>query len=202
MAYTLEEERGKPTPPPRRTRWIFKLLGLLLVPLAGWMAWYSYREGRIPDWLNPEEQRRAKSVAKGDLGHAYDWMRANLEQLRARIKGPPPETPQQVKDLVSESRDNVQAPPPKEDKPKTLSVLDEAREEYRRGEEAYAKSDPSGSTDEVQANLRLAEPRFAHCLELLDKAAKEQADAKEREKLEQNAARRLYDCRKRMALPR
>ena len=29
--------------PPPRTRFIFKLLGLILVVFAGWLAWYFYR---------------------------------------------------------------------------------------------------------------------------------------------------------------
>lgn len=209
--------------PPRRTRFIFKLLGLLLVALAGWMAWYAYRERRLPDWLDPHEQQRAARQAKTDLVVARNWVEASLEELQQRIKGPPPDSNEDVKALVAESQRNttfVPPPPVHPDQPDAKpagnaalvvppkppsavpSPLDPARQEYQRGETYYAKTDPSGSFETVQKHLHLAEPCFVRCLELLDRLPKNASIAADAEKLEQSAAKRLYDCRKRMTLKR
>jgi hypothetical protein len=215
---------------PRRTRFIFTLLGLLLVALAGWMAWYAYRERRLPDWLDPNEQQRAARQAKTDLVVARNWLEVSLEELQKRIKGPPPDSNEDVTALVAESQRNVGfVPPPPVNTEKRKqndaapdgraesngnaavppkppaaapSPLDPARQEYTRGESFYAKTDPSGSFETIQKHLHLAEPCFVRCLELLDRVTKAPAIVTDVEKLEQSAAKRLYDCRKRMTLKR
>jgi len=116
------EVTRRAAPPPRRgTSFFFKLLGLPLVVIAGWWAYYSWRQGRVVDPLDPGEQRQALGQAERDVDtarhrtgeaaeraleasrKAMDWAAASLADLRARIHGKPPESREEVSALVAEA---------------------------------------------------------------------------------------------------
>jgi len=199
--------------PPRTTRFIFKLLGLVLVLFAGWVAWYSYRQGKLPDFTDPKQQDEAMKQLSADAQKAKEkslalsetaihWAQASLTDLEKVIKGKPPKTPEESKALVDEAKHEIENPPP----PPPVHValppdpLANAREEYRIGQQFYVKTDPMASQKQVQDNLHLAEPHFLKCLEMLDAAHGKGASEAAIDTLAQAAARRLYDCRKRMEL--
>lgn len=73
-----------------------------------------------------------------------------------------------------------------------------ARDAFAQANTYYAQSDPrSASFETVQKNIRLAIPCLERCLDECDKARKQGIKAAELDVLEQSAAMRLYDCRKR-----
>ena len=85
---------------------IATLVGLLLVLAVGWWGYYSYRQGRILDLSNPEEQQRALRQLDRDVdstGEALKKFNAELEGLRQRFIGKPPESDAEIKQLVKES---------------------------------------------------------------------------------------------------
>ena len=82
-----------------------------------------------------------------------------------------------------------------------MGPLDQAREEMRFGCDLHAKANPSfASHGDVQKYIREAEPHFVKCLDLLDLARKAGASENTVAKMEEAAARRLYDCRKRQEM--
>ncbi|HYG77206.1 MAG TPA: hypothetical protein VEK08_19535 [Planctomycetota bacterium] len=221
-------------PAKRRPSFFFRLLGLLLVLFAGWLGWYSYRQGQLPDLTNEAQQKKMLEQAKADLQKAEEktseasrkfvsWAQVNLEELKTRIKGKPPESKEEISTLVNESKKEVGsaekngeptlrgagdkdsgAKKPEAAKPasKADTLIAEARSHYRTGLGAYAQTDPSASQQVIQAKLREAEPHFVKCLDLLEQARAQGAGGAELDSLEQAAAKRLYDCRKRMELAR
>jgi hypothetical protein len=209
-------EQADYSPPPRPTRFIFKLLGLILVLFAGWLAWFSYRQGGLPDLTDPNQQDRAMRQLTADAEKAKEkslafsekainWAQASLGDLEKVIKGNPPKTPEESKALVDESKHNIEKAPPPPPPPtapviKAPDPLAGPQEEYRIGQQFYAKTDPMASQKQVQDNLRLAEPHFSKCLDMLNSAHGKGASEAEIDRLAQAAARRLYDCRKRMEL--
>ena len=99
----------------------------------------------------------------------------------------------------TKSRSAAAPPPSVAAKPDPLA---DALEEYRVGQQFYAKTDPMASQKQVQENLHLAEPHFTKCLDLLEAVHGKGATEADIDHLAQAAARRLYDCRKRMELQR
>jgi len=218
---TRKEAGAAARRPMRRTRFLFKFIGLLLVFFAGWWAWYSYKEGRVVDLTDPNQQQKALADVKKTAeatreasAQALAWASRGLGDLEKLIKGKPPETPADVKQLVDESKQAVakeQAKPPTPGAPaapeaapavEPPSLLADAEAEYRAGQEAYAKTDPMASQEQVQKFIRVAEPHFSKCLDLCDVARQHGAQGEDIGRLEQAAAKRLYDCRKRMELRR
>jgi len=225
-----QNEGARPTR--RRTSFIAKFLFLLLVLLAAWIGWYAYRQGKVPDLTSEEQQKKMLQQAKEDLVVAEEkateaskqfvsWAKLNIEDLKKRIKGNPPESKEEVSDLVNESKREVsvkdrEASLGGTDKggagaktaqtgaagTKAESLMKLARESYRTGLGAYAQTDPSSPQQQIQSKLREAEPYFIKCLDLLEQARREGAGGAELDSLEQAAAKRLYDCRKRMELSR
>lgn len=200
---------------PRQTRFVFKLMGLLLVGLAGWLGWYAYRKGELPDLTNPEQQRRLLAQAHEDLKDAeqkavetsravVNWAERSLEDLKTRIKGKPPESKEEVAALVTESeRDAVKAPPPAAAPSRAEVLMLEAREAYNQGRAAHARTNPvTASQAQVQENLRIAGPHFSRCMDLVEEARKLGHVDSEMESLEHLAASRLFDCLKRTELKR
>jgi hypothetical protein len=203
---------------PKRTRFLFKFLGLILVGLAALWLWYSYKQGKLIDPTDEKQQRATFDQASADAQRAAQktkeasvdalaWAQRSLGDLQKLIKGKPPETKEEVKALVDESKQAAAkepakpaasapaiAPPP--------SPIADAQAEYRTGQDFYIKTDPMASQQQVQSNLHLAEPHFSKCLDLLETARTRGVNGPEIDRLEQAAARRLYDCRKRMELQR
>jgi hypothetical protein len=235
-----------PRKPKAKTRFLFKFLGLLLVALAGWLVWYSLREGKLPDLTNEAQQKKMLAQAQQDLDKAekkatdvsktvVSWAEQSLDALRTRIKGKPPETKEEISDLVNESKREVAqndggfgggsgtarrgkdaadkggvekgGPPaapgaPPAPKSKGQQLLDEAREQYKQASAVYALADPAASQKVVQDSVHKAAPLFSKCLDLLEAARTNGATGGDIDTLEQAAAKRLYDCRKRMELTR
>jgi len=75
-----------------------------------------------------------------------------------------------------------------------------ARELFKQANEAYAQTDPSEPADKVQKYLRIAAPLYEQVLDQLDKARTAGVPEAKTEALETSAAKRLYDCRKRMRI--
>ena len=223
-----------PSPGPRKTRFIFKLLGLCLVGIAAWLGSYVYRYGTLPDLTDYQQQQKLLKQASEDARSARDatttaatkiasWAERGLADLQKLIKGKPPETKEEAEALVTESQQGLQKkgektpPPPPVDKatpaapaqPLANPPFTRAKAEYRLGQEAYrlalevyVQTDPSAPQEQVQKYLRKAEPLFVRCLDALERARKEGGSGPEIDSLEQKAAIRLYDCRKRMTLAR
>lgn len=230
MARALPEEKFREEPPPRRMGFFTSLLLLIVVAAGAWFAWYSYREGQIPDITDKKQQQKLLDQAREDievgkekateLGEkaaegarkAADWAERSFDDLRKRIKGKPPESTEEVATLVKDSGADTKAIPPK---PDTITpppaakaapanawdpLLEEARNEYYRGVAEHAKSDPSFSRDQVQSALRAAAPHFAKTLNLLEDVRAKGGEGPEIADLEHKTAVRLYDCRRRMAI--
>jgi len=224
-------EQPAPKPKPG-TSPVFLLLGFMLIAVALIIGWYSYRVGKVVDISDPVQRDQTLAQAESDLkkavskstevgekviektaaltGQVTDWAKRNLDDLKSRIKGKPPETKEEISALVEESKKSVEsatlipAPPEGGGKPvpaRTESAAwEQAREEFKIGQSAYAKTDPASPSQQVQLNLRVAEPHFVKCLNFLERARLEKVNGAEIDRLEQAAARRLYDCRKRMEL--
>ena len=231
-----------PRKPKAKTRFLFKFLGLVLIGLAAWIGWYSMRQGKLPDLTNEEQQKKMLAQATQDFDKAekkatdvskkvVSWAEQSLDDLRTRIKGKPPETKEEISDLVNESKREVaQNPPgfggpsagggngpdsgpqkagppvapaaPAAPKSKGQQLVDDAKEQYRQAAAVYALADPMSSQKIVQDSVHKAAPLFSRCLDLLEQARTNGATGSDLDTLEQSAAKRLYDCRKRMELTR
>ncbi|MCZ7644286.1 MAG: hypothetical protein M5U26_03230 [Planctomycetota bacterium] len=121
-------EGRKPYLPPRKTRFLFKLVGLVLFALAAWLGYRFYKTGELPDVTSEEGQRKLAGDLKADVGKAADaakpvveevaskvseYVSYTLDNLRGKIKGKPPESKEEVKALVDESKQLADAKPPK-----------------------------------------------------------------------------------------
>lgn len=219
-AVKTEQEKESRRQKPKHTRLLFKFLGLVLVALAALWVWYSYKQGHPIDLLDEKQQRATLEQARDDAQHAAQrtqeasadalaWAQRSLGDLQKLIKGKPPETKEDVKALVDESKQAAAKEPSKPaahtSAPAIVpppSPIADAQAEYRIGQDFYIKTDPMASQQQVQSNLHLAEPHFSKCLDLLEAARTKGVIGSEIDKLEQAAARRLYDCRKRMELQR
>ncbi|MCK6471075.1 MAG: hypothetical protein L6R28_04950 [Planctomycetes bacterium] len=211
--------------PQAKTRWYFKLLGLLLVALAGWIAYRTFVQGKKFD-LNSEKgqqellgdlQKDATAAGKVVVEKAKvlgDWA---MEDLGKMIKGKPPETDEEAAALVKESKEEMaanqkaaeatkQAVAAKTDSAsaapaKPAGAYGQAQAEYSEGAKYYAMTNPlKDSSSDIQKNIRLAAPHFSKCLDLCEKARGEGNGGPGLDDLEQKAAKRLYDCNKRMEL--
>ena len=78
----------------------------------------------------------------------------------------------------------------------------EAQREFMLGSEAYTMTDPAAPSEQVQKYLHIAAPHFEKSLDLVDKAKAEKMSGSIIDTLEEDATKRLYDCRKRMELKR
>lgn len=145
-----------------------------------------------------------------------------LADLKEKIKGKPPETKEEIAALVKEdqealTQEDVARPwkpsgkaPPKaagesasasKSAPKASGALAEAQAAYAAGAKLYVKTNPmSASQSEVQKYIREAAPHFQKCMDLCEKARGEGQRGETVDALEQMAAKRLYDCNKRMEL--
>jgi hypothetical protein len=234
MARQLPEEtfREEKAPPPRRSSFLFRLFALIVLIAACWLGWYAYRQGELPDVTDPAQQQKMLDTAKTDLhqaegkavelGHkaadaakvAADWASRSIEDIRARIQGKPPETKEEVHELVKDSSKEVATVSLGDEPAKKADVasapvhakkpwddsLKNAWDEYYAGVAEHAKSDPSFSTDQVQKALHAAAPHFEQTLNLLDDVKAKGGTSPAVADLEHKTAVRLYDCRKRMAL--
>lgn len=227
-ASASQRERKK-YKPKAKTRWYFKLLGLLLVVLAGWIAYRTFVQGKKFD-LNSEKgqqellgdlQKDATAAGKVVAEKAKvlgDWA---MEDLSKMIKGKPPETDEEAAQLVKESKEEMAAhqkaagaaapeaatPSSATESakpaaaPKPAGAYGQAQAEYSEGAKYYARTNPlKDSSSDIQKNIRLAAPHFSKCLDLCEKARGEGAGGPGLDDLEQKAAKRLYDCNKRMEL--
>ncbi len=213
--YVVNTEREKATRKPR-TRFLFKFIALILVLLMGAWGWYSYKSGKPIDLSDAKQRDETLDAARKDAElaaaktkevgtEAIAWAQRSLGDLAKIIKGKPPETKEEIKVLVDESKQAVETAKPATATPvapPVVSPIADAQAEYRIGQEYYAKTDPMASQKQVQSNLHLAEPHFSKCLDLLEAARTRKVNGAEIDRLEQAAARRLYDCRKRMELQR
>ena len=223
--YTTKEPESRRTDaekaargPIRRTRFLFKFIGFLLFIAVVWWAWTSYRKGGMVDITDPNQQRQLIDQAKTDVSDAadatrkasvvaIDWARQSLGDLEKFIKGKPPKTQEEIKELVDESKRDVAkeqakpaAPASASPTPAPPSPLAAAQAEFRAGQEAYVMTDPMASQEQVQKYIRIAAPHFEKCLALCDALRSKGINGDEIGRLEQAAARRLYDCHKRMEL--
>lgn len=206
-------------PPPRRTGFFVKLIGLLLVLLVAWLGWYFYRTGTVPDLTDERQQQKLFDQAKKDFNKASeqatvygkkaaDWAARGLDDIRERIKGKPPETKEEVSALVKDSGNTVAPPeskaPVESSRTKDVHPWDGAVQEawtaYYRGVTEHSKSSPDNSREQVQTALREATPHFERTLNLLEEARRNGAKGSEIDDLEHKAAQRLYDCRKRRSV--
>lgn len=206
-------------PPPRKTGFFAKLIGLLLVLIAAWLGWYVYRTGSLPDLTDASQQKRLLDQAKKDLNKASeqateygkkaaDWAARGIDDIRERIKGKPPETKEEVSALVKDSGNTV--PPPASKAPieaaksRPVNAWDEPLQEawnaYYRGVAEHSKSSPDNSREQVQTALREATPHFERTLNLLEEVRLKGGKGSEVDDLEHKAAQRLYDCRKRRSV--
>jgi len=171
-----------------------------------------------------EDIAKAESQATEASQKFVSWAQRGIDDLRTRIKGKPPESKEEVSLLVDESKKEVaevekgsgklqpggvESAPiavKKSESDKALSkgeqLISEARAHYRVGLAAYADTDPSAAQKLIQTRLREAEPHFVKSLDLLEQARIQGAGGANLDSLEQSAAKRLYDCRKRMELSR
>jgi hypothetical protein len=77
-------------------------------------------------------------------------------------------------------------------------LLNAARAAFQQANVYHAKSDPRvADFDSVQKNIRIAIPLFERCLDECAKARQRGFKGAEVDVLEQAAAMRLYDCKKR-----
>lgn len=218
-AIKTEQEKAARHATPKRTRFLFKFIGFLLVLLVGAWGYYSYKSGKPLDLTDPKQQAETLDAARKDAQLAAEktkeasvdalaWAERSLGDLQKLIKGKPPETKEEIKSLVDESKQAVAKEPEKpapvapSAPPPPPSPIAAAQTEYRVGQEFYALTDPMASQKQVQTNLHLAEPHFSKCLDLLETARTHNVNGPEIDRLEQAAAKRLYDCRKRMELQR
>ena len=213
--YVVNTEREKATRKPG-TRFLFKFIGLILVLLVGAWGWYSYKSGKPIDLTDAKQRDETLDAARKDAelaatktkeasADAIAWAQRSLGDLQKIIKGKPPETKEEIKVLVDESKQAVETAKPATPTPAAppvVSPIADAQAEYRVGQEFYILTDPMASQKQVQTNLHLAEPHFSKCLDLLEAARGRNVNGPEIDRLEQAAARRLYDCRKRMELQR
>jgi hypothetical protein len=162
-------------------------------------------------------------------GDFAKWTERELTNLEKRLKGAPPKTKEESAALVKESKQAVEkadaqpgasvegtkaagAKPgvgtkaPIEAKspvpPPPVGPLAKARAEYEEASRDYMRTDPDAPQAQVQQYLRAAAGHFEKCLYWLDQARAARAPEAEVGSLEQQAAKRLYDCRKRMELTR
>jgi len=206
-------------PPPRKTGFFAKLIGLLLVLLAAWLGWYVYRTGSMPDLTDARQQQKLLDQAKKDFSkasehateygkQAADWASRGLDDIRQRIKGAPPETKEEVSALVKDSSNTVPPPASKtpveaaraRDKNAWDEPLQEAWNSYYRGVAEHSKSSPDNSREQVQTALREATPHFERTLNLLEDVRLKGGKGSEISDLEHKTASRLYDCRKRRSV--
>ena len=207
----MAEDKNNRSAPPAQTGFIFKLLGFLLLLVIGYWAYYSYRQGRVANPADPDEQKKFAQQAKDDFQNAKEWSTEQFDALQKRFKGPPPVTAKDIVNEVKLAQDDVQnaststptpavpAPPPASAPPVQTNVQ-RARELFKQANEAYAQTDPSEPADKVQKYLRIAAPLYEQVLDQLDKARTAGVPEAKTEALETSAAKRLYDCRKRMRI--
>jgi hypothetical protein len=161
-------------------------------------------------------------------GDFAKWTERELTNLETRLKGAPPKTKEESAALVKESQQAVEktdAPPgaggertkaagpkpgvgskapagAKTHPPPPVGPLAKARAEYEEASRDYMRTDPDAPQAQVQKYLHTAAGHFEKCLYWLDQARAAGAPEAEVGSLEQQAAKRLYDCRKRMELTR
>ncbi len=111
------EETGPQESKPPRTRWVFKLLGLVLLLF---LIWLGYRwivnkknpldlftikgQSELLDDLDSSMNELSKSVNDG-LSDAGKWGLGELEKM---ISGKPPETKEEIAALVDESKQEIE----------------------------------------------------------------------------------------------
>lgn len=226
-ASASQRERKK-YKPKAKTRWYFKLLGLLLFVLAGWIAYRTFVQGKKLDLNSEKGQQELLGDLQKDAAEAGkvvaekakvlgDWA---MEDLGKMIKGKPPETDEEAAQLVKESKEEMaayqkaaeaakQAVAAKTETANTApaapakpaGAYGQAQSEYSEGAKYYARTNPlKDSSSDIQKNIRLAAPHFSKCLDLCEKARGEGNGGPGLDDLEQKAAKRLYDCNKRMEL--
>ncbi|GMV83669.1 MAG: hypothetical protein AMXMBFR7_48530 [Planctomycetota bacterium] len=209
-------EGRKHAAPPKKTGFLFKLIGLVFVALAGWLG-YRYYIGKPVDISDRKGLEKAAGELTADMDKAAqaakpvveeaaskigEYFTYTLDSLREKLKGKPPETKEEITQLVDESKQISSAPPPKPPdtppgKPTAPpSKLEQARLDYQTGSRAYAKADPSAAQQQVQVYVRIAGKYFDRSLRALEEVPSAQRNAAVDE-LEQAVARRLYDCNKR-----
>lgn len=167
-----ESTERKKYKPPRKTRFLFKLIGLVLVGLVGWYAYYAYKSGRMPNPLDPKEQQeisqslkkdvgkvvdKAKPYAEKGLEKAVEYLKYTYEDLKKKMKGRPPETKEEVAALVEESQREVKAADEAARKsagsdstktaerkppPKPAGAFAQAKAAYREASRYYANAHP------------------------------------------------------------
>lgn len=213
--------------PKAKTRWYFKLFGLLLIALAGWVVYRTFVLKKPVDVLTQKGRddfvkETADVVKEGGKAIAEkaellgNWA---MEDLSKMIKGKPPETDEEAAALVKESKQEMaeyqkaaQAAKEAVASAKTEKAVSavpakpagaygQAQAEYGEGAKYYAMTNPlKDSSADIQKNIRLAAPHFSKCLDLCEKARGEGVGGPGLDALEQKAAKRLYDCNKRMEL--
>ena len=259
--------------PPQQMGCIMKLLGLALVLVALWWGYYSYRQGKLVDPTDPAELKKAEKQLNKDFdktkeksGEALDkaekvgneviekagefgdeaWktLKRTVDSLKSKIKGDPPDKPEQITTLVEESKlavaddkrkqeqavsvkkiedkdgssvaierrdkngprptlpedPNIKITRKIDEASSVKTVLDTAHEEFIVGCKAYENTSPSNPSATVQKYLRVAAPHFERALDLCDKARGQGVKGGDIDQLEEDSAKRLYDCRKRMEL--
>lgn len=201
-------------PAPRRTRWPFKLLGACLIVFATWMGYCSYLQGDYVDLTDPVQQEMMFVEADYAVGIVADttaevavtvvsWAQ---RQLPASNKEKPHHASgEETKVAAQQPKRLAPRPQPAQPRPappptRLDPLYEQARAQYQKGQEAYDKTDPMLPHDEVQRNLRVAEPCFLRCQELLEDARRRGLRGSEYDSLEERATKRLYDCRKRIEL--
>ena len=233
-AYAVKDAQAQRKAPPRQTSCLFKLVGLLLVLLAGYLGYFTLgywrRTGQLPDFTDAGTQKQVLVQGELDLEvtkKASQEVLAKLEftlaDLQKRIKGKPPETKEEISALVKESKESTPRdgaeksgtgsgaePSSGADSAKTPApnagtasegTLAQAQAEYRKGEEAYIHTDPfQASQEQVQKYIRIAAPHFEQALKLLDEARQRGTQGPAIDRLEEKAAKRLIDCRRRMEM--
>lgn len=217
--------RENEPPPRRKTSFLIKLLGLVILVVAAYLGWYVYRTGSVPDLTDKRQQDKLLEQARRDLskagdqatefggkaadamGKAADWAAKSLDDVRKRIKGNPPETKEEVSALVKDSGATQVPPTPTTPTESARAVanpwdapLQEAWNEYYRGVAEHSKSSPDNSRDQVQAALAAATPHFERTLNLLEEARVKGCKGHEVDDLENKTAKRLYDCKKRRSV--
>jgi hypothetical protein len=202
-------------PAPRGTRGIFILVGLVVFPALGWLVWYAIRKGELPDLLDEKNRKEAVQQLQQDAETAREKSRELTKEvtdkmiswsgdLNKLLKGKPPETKEEISTLVNESkeavaRETAKQPEPSA-KPRVPTTLERAQESYNQGQKEYVHADPAAPSAQVQRSIRLAAPYFEQVLALCEKARAEGVNGAIIDRLEQDAAKRLSDCRRRMEM--
>ncbi|MBI3831268.1 MAG: hypothetical protein HY291_17245 [Planctomycetes bacterium] len=214
---------------PKRTRFVFKVLGTLLALFIAIFCCRWVATGRPPSDLASVEGQRELA---NETEETVSWASQDLKKL---LGSNAPETKEDTVKLVEESKEQVLAgekkssvaapanrtvtpvPAPKKPAapvavrqpdrtsgpsaryfPEKNPLLNAARDAFQQANVYHAKSDPRvADFDSIQKNIRLAIPLFERCLDECAKARQRGFKGAEVDVLEQAAAMRLYDCRKR-----